>query len=175
MNQEELISKYKQQLDLLKFGPEIKEEQDYDLYLEKIKGLRFSNDIIIKSFTFIKQHFFVNEWMYNKFMLVFRNGYWYKYNPNIQPPLIPIQFNLCLLLTNNELFKIIKRTLYNFQKEYLINYFINMEIDSSKIEEIKLIQEHLIIFKDLTIDSTTYLNIKTLLEYLFELDNECFV
>lgn len=176
MNKEELISKYKEKLDLLKFGPDIQDnDENYDLYHEKIRQFRFSNDVIIKSFSFIKHSFFVNEYMYNKFMLVFRNGRWYKYNPNIPPPLIPIHFNLCVLLTNNELFKIIKRTLYTFQKDYLIGYFLKLEIESSKIEELKNIKEHLNIFKDLTIDSTRYLNIKSLLEYLFELDNSDFV
>jgi len=175
MNQQEVISKYKDQLDLLKFGPEIKDIEDIDLYREKIRQFHFSNDIIIKSFSKIKQIFFVNQYMLYKFMLVFRNGHWYKYNPNIPPPLIPIQLNLCLLLNNNELFTIIKRTLYNYQKNDLISYFLRMEIDSNKIEELKTIKEHLVIFKNLTIDSTTYLNIKTLLEYLFELDDSNFI
>ena len=175
MNIEQLKSKYKEQLDLLKFGPYMQDNENFYLYREKYRQLSYSTDVIIKSISFIKFHFFVNEYIYNKFMLIFRNGHWYKYNPNIPPPLIPIQFNLCILLTNNELFKIIKRTLYNFQKDYLIGYFLKLEIESSKIEELKNIKEHLNIFKDLTIDSSIYLNIKSLLEYLFELDNSVFV
>ena len=40
---------------------------------------------------------------------------------------------------------------------------------------VKNIKNHLTILKDLSIDSTTYLNLKILLEYLFELETKHFV
>jgi hypothetical protein len=169
---EELISKYKESLDLLKFGLDTETDEEFELYENKYYSLHNSNDILEKSFTKIEKFFSIGAQPYVKFILVYRNGEWYKYNSN-NP--YPIQLNLCILLTNNELFKLLKRTLYNWEKKNLINFFLREEIDSSKIENLKIIKNNLIILKNLSIDSTIYLNLKILLEYLFYIDSKHFV
>ena len=136
MNNEELIAKYKETLDILKFG--IDDSNVYEaviLYENKVKLLRYSTDIIEKSFSFIDKFFNIEAQPYVKFILVYRNGNWFKYN-STNP--YPIQLHLGILLTNNELFKIIKRALYNQEKNNLITFFLKMEINSSHLEDLHL-------------------------------------
>lgn len=163
MNNEELFNIYGNKLEICKNGGEGCE----DLHEVMIN----TEDVIEKSFMIICRYFNPDLLMYSMPCLFYRNGQWYKYsiyNPG------PIQLNNAVLLTNNEIFKLIKRNLLSMQKKIIMNKFLRPNCVLN-LENLNIQKTHLNILKDLTIDSQIYINIKLLLEYLFTFDDENFV
>ena len=160
-NNEDLIKKYEASLNMAKVDDIA---VDWEIYDKNYNSLLSSKDVLVKSFAKIYRFFNITAQPYVKFILFFREGNWYKYNSN-NP--YPIQLNLAIMLTNNELFKLVKRKLYDLEKSDLLNFFLELKVNSNCLWRLEILQNHLIIFKNLKIDSPIYLKLKILLEYLF--------
>jgi hypothetical protein len=131
-----------------------------------------SHNIVEKSFSNIVRQFNREDSViyYSGPCLFYRDNRWYKYsgnNPN------QIQFNNAIELTNIELFKLIKRTLYNREKNNIIRRFLIPDTEYPlNLEELTINKTHLIELKNLTIGGQTYQEIKVLLEHLLTIEDE---
>ena len=103
MNNEEILNKYKESLDIL-CGDENVINYDFEVYEEKYKKIFHSHDIVEKSFSNIARIFCRDSLMYSRPCLFYRNNKWYKYNGNYAQL---IQLNNVIELTSTELFKLI--------------------------------------------------------------------
>lgn len=182
MNNEELINNYIDLLNQLKHS---------DIYDEKVNEdekkvnddynsdhgntyykifMYDTYDILIKSIRILHHNFYIDSIPYYKYILFYRNGNWFKYNSNNH---YPIDMTRAELITNESLFKIIKNKLNNQQKALLIKYFLinDYHID----DELNIIRNHIRIFNSLKIDDFITSQIKTLMEYVFEMDNKHFI
>jgi hypothetical protein len=173
MNNEELITSNIKYLNLLKHSiydtdeGEIIVDNEFDY--DYIKKQFNSHNVSIKSISILHMNFHLDSIAYFKYILFYRNGNWFKYNSNYG---YPIDMTRAELITNELLFKIIKKKLYSYQKMVLINYFLRNDLN---LNELNFIKNHLIIFKGLTIDNDVTLQIKALMEYVFELENKYYL
>jgi hypothetical protein len=171
MNNQEILDKYKDSLSILCGDTSnLNNEEFYD-FEDKYKKMVYSSNIVEKSFSSITRLFNrVDALMYSRTCLFYRNNQWYKYNGNHPEQ---IQFNNAIQLTNIELFKLIKRTLYNREKNNIINKFlVPLPEYALNLDELNINRIHLIEFKNLTIDSQTYQEIKVILEYLLTIEEK---
>jgi len=166
MNNQEILDKYKESLSIL--CDKYDNNSDWDVYEDKYKKIFFSNNIVEKSFSNIARQFNIDSLMYSMPCLFYRDNQWYKYSGNHPEQ---IQLNNAIQLTNIELFKLIKRTLYNREKNRIIDRLLIPEYPLN-LEELTINKRHLIEFKNLTIDSQTYQEIKVVLEYLLTIDEQ---
>ena len=170
MNNEEVLNKYKEPLSILCGDKSNLNDNDFFEFEEKYKKIFYSHNIVEKSFSNIARIFCIDSLMYSRPCLFYRNNKWYKYNGNNPQQ---IQLNNAIELSNTELFKLIKRTLYNREKNILINKFLISEPEYAlNLEELNINKSHLIQFKNLTIDSQTYREIKIILEYLLTIEEK---
>lgn len=168
MNNQDILDKYKKALDIL-----CKEnfESDHECFghPDNLKQLFNSHNIVEKSFSNIARIFNREDALiYSMPCLFYRNNQWYKYNGNNPEQ---IQLNNATALSENELFKLIKRTLFTREKKDIIGRFLHRHYELD-LEELNIIKTHLIEFKYLTIDSQTYQEIKIVLEYLLKIDEK---
>lgn len=169
MNNEELLNKYKESLSIL-CGDENVINYDFEVYEEKYKKIFHSHDIVEKSFSNIARIFCRDSLMYSRPCLFYRNNKWYKYNGNYNEQ---IQLNNAIELTNTELFKLIKRTMYNIEKNIIINQFLIPDAEYIlNLENLTINKNHLIEYKNLNIHSQAYKEIKIILEYLLIIDEK---
>ena len=171
MNNQEILDKYKETLSFLcDDNDNNNNNYDYEDFMEKIKKILYSHNIVEKSFSNIARLFHKDSLMYSMPCLFYRNNQWYKYTGNHPEE---IQLNNAIQLTNNELFKLIKRTLYNREKNHIINQFlVPLPEYALNLDELNINRTHLIEFKNLTIDSQVYQEIKVILEYLLTIDEK---
>ena len=163
MNNQELLDFYVDKLDIYK-------QLEKNIFFDIHQVINNTEDIIEKSVLFIGKRFNMDSLMYSMPCLFYRNGQWYKYSIyNHQP----IQLNNATLLSNNELFKLIKRNLLSKQKDIIMRKFMRDEYDLV-LDNLHIQKRHLISLKNLTIDSELYNNIKFLLEHFMQLDDEDF-
>lgn len=166
MNNEEILNKYKEPLSILCGDKSNLNDMEFFDYEEKRKNLFNSNNIVEKSFSNIARTFCIDSLMYSMPCLFYRNNQWYKYNGNY-----PIQLNNVTELSNTELLKLIKKTLYNREKNMIIGKFLITHPEYAlNLEELNINKSHLIQFKNLSIDSQTYQEIKIILEYLLTIE-----
>lgn len=172
MNKEEILNKYKDSLDILcGYTSNLIVDEIYS-HREKIRQIQCSNNIVEKSFSNIVRIFNREDaLMYSTPCLFFINEQWYKYNGNHPEQ---IHLNNAIALNNTELFKLIKRSLFNMEKNYIISYFLVPEC-ALNLEELNVIKTHLIEFKNLTINSQTYQEIKIVLEHLLTIEEKFIV
>lgn len=169
MNNEELLNKYKESLSIL-YGDENVINYDFEVYEEKYKKIFHSDDIVEKSFSNIARIFCRDSLMYSRPCLFYRNNKWYKYNGNYAQL---IQLNNAIELTSTELFKLIKRTMYNIEKNIIINQFLISDAEYIlNLEKLTINKNHLIEYKNLNIDSQAYKEIKIILEHLLTIDEK---
>ena len=169
MNNQEILDKYKEPLSILCGDIDNLDIDELDNRREKIGQMQYSNNIVEKSFLSIYRFFNREDaLMYSMPCLFYRNNQWYKYNGNHPEQ---IQLNNALQLSNIELFKLIKRTMYTREKKMIISKFLisDPEYDLN-LEQLNVNKTHLIEFKNLTMDSQTYQEIKIILEYLLIID-----
>jgi len=160
MNNQELLEFYGDKFDF----------SEYEGIFNIHQIINDTEDIIEKSVLFIGKRFNVESLMYSMPCLFYRNGQWYKYSIyNHQP----IHLNNATLLSNNELFKLIKRILLSKQKDIIMRKFIRNEYDLV-LDNLHIQKRHLTSLKNLTIDSELYNNIKFLLEHFMQLHDEDF-
>lgn len=171
MNNEEILNKYKDTLSILCGDKSNLDDKDFSYFEEKYKKVFCSHNIVEKSFSNIARVFCRDSLMYSMPCLFYRNNKWYKYTGNHPEQ---IQLNNAIELTNTELFKLLKRTLFNREKNYLIALFSSPHYELS-LEELNVNKAHLIELKNLTIDSQTYQEIKIILEYLLAIDEKFIV
>ncbi len=183
ISNEDLINKYKKYLDCLKYG--IKENEDngvidtndnsFHLYEQLRERLSrdINLDILLKSFSTLFHWLHADAGPYVKFIIYYKNGDWFKYNTN-NP--YPINHQMSTIMTENELQKLIKSKLYNFQKRIIINVLLEDVIDfSNNLEILKVRQYHLQYFNQhLHTDSEFYRKLLVLIKYLFELEDKQF-
>ena len=170
MNNQEILDKYKESLSIFCDGYD--EKDDWHVYENKYKKIFYSHNIVEKSFSNIVRQFNREDAIiYNSGpCLFYRNNQWYKYSGNHPEQ---IQLNNAIQLTNIELFKLIKRTLYNREKNNIINKFlVPLPEYALNLDELNFNRIHLLEFKNLTIDSQTYQEIKVVLEYLLTIDEQ---
>ena len=173
MNNQEILDKYKETLSIF---CDCYDDKDYwQCYADKVKKIFYSHNIVEKSFSNIVRQFNREDAIiYNSGpCLFYRDNQWYKYSGNNPEQ---IQLNNAIQLTNIELFKLIKRTLYNREKNNIINQFlVPLPEYTLNLEELTVNKTHLLEFKNLTIDSQTYQEIKAILEYLLTIEEKYIV
>ena len=170
MNNEEILNKYKESLFILCGDKSDLNDKDFFEFEEKYKKIFYSHNIVEKSFSRIARVFCSDSLIYARPCLFYRNNKWYKYNGNNPQQ---IQLNNAIELSNTELFKLIKRTLYNREKIIIINKFLISHPEYAlNLEELNINKSHLIQFKNLTIDSQIYQEIKIILEYLLTIEEQ---
>ena len=159
MNNEELVAFYENKFEVLKKQAE-EGPEDFREIMCNI------DDVTQKSYLLICFYYSKDSLLYSSPCLFFRNGQWYKYavyNPG------PIQLNNATQLSNKQLFNFIKRNLLTRQKQIIINKFLNSYYQLN-LENLNIQKTQLQIYKNLTMDSTIYNNIKILLEYNLTID-----
>ena len=144
-------------------------DKEFFDFEDKYKKIFYSHNIVKKSFSSITRLFNrVDALMYSRTCLFYRNNKWYKYNGNHPEE---IQLNNAIELSNTELFKLIKRTMYTREKNYIIGQFLITNPEYTlNLEQLNINKTHLIEFKNLTIDSQTYQEIRIILEHLLIID-----
>ena len=168
MNNQEILNKYKESLDILCGDKTNLNDMEFFDYEEKRKNLFNSNNIVEKSFSNIARTFCIDSLMYSMPCLFYRNNQWYKYNGNH-----PIQLNNAVELSNTDLFKLIKRTLFTREKNMIIGQFLITHPEYTlNLENRNINRCHIIQFKNLTIDSQIYQEIKIILEYLLTIEEQ---
>lgn len=171
MNKEEILNKYKESVSILCRDTNNLDDNSFFDFEEKYKRLFYSNNIVEKSFSNIARIFCSDSLMYSMPCLFYRNNIWYKYTGNHPQQ---IQLNNAIELTNTELFKLIKRTLFNTEKNYITNLFLSPQYELN-LEELNINKRHLIEFKNMTIESETYQETKIVLEYLLTIEEKFIV
>ena len=166
MNKQDILDKYKNALDIL-CKENFESYHECFLYSDKARKLLDSHNIVEKSFSNIVKIFSRDSLIYSAPCLFYRNDQWYKYKGNHPEQ---IQLNNAVALTNTELFKLIKRTLFANEKKYIIDRFLHPYYEN--LEGLNINKIHLIEFNNLTIDSQTYQEIKIALEYLLKIDEK---
>jgi hypothetical protein len=168
MNNQEILDKYKESLSIFCDGYD--SNSDWDVFEKKYKKIFYSYNIVEKSFSNIFRLFNREDAIiyYSGPCLFYRNNQWYKYSGNNPEQ---IQLNNAIQLTNIELFKLIKRTLYNREKNRIIDVLLIPEY-SLNLEELTANKRHLIEFKNLTIDSQIYQEIIVILEHLLKIEEK---
>ena len=168
MNNEEILNKYKDSLSILCADTSNLNDNEFFEFETKFRQMPYSNNIVEKSFSSIARVFSMDSLMYSMPCLFYRNNQWHKYNGNH-----PIQLNNAVQLSNNELFKLIKRTLFTREKNGIINKFLITDPEYTlNLEQLNVNKTHLIEFKNLTIDSQTYQEIRIVLEHLLVFDEK---
>lgn len=168
MNNQEILDKYKDSLAIL-----CGDTSNFNEFFEfetKFRQMPYSNNIVEKSFSKIARRFSMDSLMYSMPCLFYRNNQWYKYNGNHPEE---IQINNAVQLSNTELFKLIKRTLFTREKNDIINKFLTRDPEYTlNLEQLNVNKTHLMEFKNLTIDSQTYQEIRIVLEHLLVIDEK---
>jgi hypothetical protein len=168
MNNQEILDKYKDSLSILCEDSSNLNDNEFFEFDTKFRQMPYSNNIVEKSFSSIGRLFSMDSLMYSSPCLFYRNNQWYKYNGNL-----PIEFNNAIALSNTELFKLIKRTMYTREKNYIIGQFLITNPEYTlNLEQLNINKTHLIEFKNLTIDSQTYQEIRIVLEHLLVIDEK---
>lgn len=180
ISDKDLINKYKKYLDVLKYG--VKEDEDKNIIdindspahiIKEMLSRDVNSDILLKSFSTLFHWLHSDAGPYVKFIIYYKNGDWFKYNTN-NP--YPINHQMSTIMTENELQKLIKSKLYNFQKKIIIDVLLTDVIDlSNNIDILKVRQYHLQYFnRHLHTDSEFYRKLLVLTKYLFELGDKQF-
>lgn len=169
MNNEEILNKYKDSLSILCGDKSNLNDKEFFDFEDKYKKIFYSHNIVEKSFSSIARLFNREDaLMYSMPCLFYRNNQWYKYNGNHPEQ---IHLNNAVQLSNTELFKLIKRTMYTREKNYIIGQFLITGPEYTlNLEQLNINKTHLIEFKNLTIDSQTYQEIRIILEYLLTIE-----
>jgi hypothetical protein len=170
MNNEEILNKYKESLDILCGDISNLDIDELNERKQKIRQMQYSNNIVEKSFSSIAILFNREDALiyYSSACLFYRNNKWYKYNGNNPEE---IHLNNAIELSNTELFKLIKRTMYFREKKYILDQFLITNPEYSlNLEQLNINKTHLIEFINLTIDSQIYQEIRIILEHLLTID-----